>query len=77
MKKIRANMLKKGLKASGYGAHEAEVYYLQKVGFSQNEIEFADQLRYFRNGIEYYGKSFDETYAKQVLDFLKKIRRKL
>ena len=74
MKKIRAEMLKKGLNASGYGAHEAEIAYLKKIGFSEREVEFANQLRYFRNGIEYYGKSFGKEYAKKVLDFLEKIR---
>ncbi len=75
MKVIRSKMLKQGLNASGYGAHEAEVAYLKKLGFSEKEIEFANQLRYFRNGIEYYGKSFDKGYAKEVLDFMERVRR--
>lgn len=74
MKIIRAKMLKQGLNASGYGAHEVEIAYLKKLGFSEKEIEFANQLRYFRNGIEYYGKSFDKEYAKDVLNFLEKVR---
>ncbi len=74
MKIIRSKMLKKGLNASGYGAHEAEVAYLAELKFSEKEIEFANQLRYFRNGIEYYGKSFDKEYAREVLDFLERVR---
>jgi len=73
MKIIRAEMFKKGLNASGFGAHEAEVFFLKELGFSEKDIEFANQLRYFRNGIEYYGKSFDKEYAKKVLNFLEKI----
>ncbi|MBT4434019.1 hypothetical protein HOD05_02260, partial [Candidatus Woesearchaeota archaeon] len=38
-----------------------------------SEIDFADQLRYFRNGILYYGKTFDEEYAHKVIDFLEKV----
>jgi hypothetical protein len=36
-----------------------------------------NQLRYFRNGIKYYGKIFDEDYAKKVYNFMKKILLKL
>jgi tRNA(His) 5'-end guanylyltransferase len=77
MKKIRSEMLKKGLNASGISAHEAEIYYLQEIGFSEIDIEFANQLRYFRNGIEYYGKGFNKEYAEKVLNFLEKIREKV
>ncbi len=77
MKFIRSKMLKEGLNASGYGAHESEIVYLYNLGFSEKEIEFADQLRYFRNGIEYYGKSFNEEYAIKVIDFMDKIRKRL
>ena len=34
------------------------------------------QLRYFRNGILYYGKTFDSEYAEKVIDFTKKIMKK-
>ncbi|MEK6862642.1 MAG: hypothetical protein AABW57_00555 [Nanoarchaeota archaeon] len=74
---IRAKMLKDGYNAVGQGAHEAEVSYLRSIGFNENDVQFANQLRYFRNGIMYYGKMFDKEYAKQVLDFLNKIINKL
>ena len=73
MELIRARMLKEGFNSVGKGAHEAEVVYLKKIGFKDSEIDFADQLRYFRNGILYYGKTFDEEYAHKVIDFLEKV----
>ena len=72
---IRAKLLTKGYNAQGFGAHEAEVAYLVKLGLSAQKVEFADKLRYFRNGILYYGKSFDKAYAKKVLAFLEEIRK--
>lgn len=77
MELIRSNMLRKGFNSSGQGAHEAEVSYLRKLGFSDNDVRFADQLRYFRNGIVYYGKILDAEYAKKVVNFMKRIRPKL
>lgn len=77
MELIRAKMLKAGFKSSGIGAHEAEVSYLRELGFKDTEIEFTNQLRYFRNGILYYGKSFDIDYVNKVLDFLNKVYRLL
>ena len=71
---IRSHMLNQGFASSGKGAHEAEVAFARKLGFDESEIIILDQLRYFRNGIEYYGKSFGKEYAKKVLDFLEKIR---
>lgn len=73
MELIRAKMLKEGFSTFGKGAHEAEVAYLKKIDFKDKEIEFVDELRYFRNGILYYGKSFDSEYANKVLEFLEKI----
>ncbi|MBL7206623.1 MAG: hypothetical protein ISS36_03425 [Candidatus Aenigmarchaeota archaeon] len=77
MELIRAKMLRKGFNSSGHGAHEAEVSFLRKLDFNENEIQFADQLRYFRNGIIYYGKSFDAEYGKKVVEFLEKIHERL
>ncbi len=74
---IRAKMLLKGFSSSGKGAHEAEVSYLKELNFLEEEVQFANQLRFFRNGIMYYGKSFDKEYAEKVFDFLKKIIVKL
>ena len=69
---IRAKLLKDGYKSSGEGAHEAEVSYLRKLGFEEKDVLFMNDLRYFRNGILYYGKSFDSDYADKALEFLKK-----
>ncbi len=77
MELVRAKMLLAGYNSSGQGAHEAEVSYLRELKFSENEIEFANQLRYFRNGITYYGKVFGKEYALKVIDFLDKIYPKL
>ena len=77
MELVRSKMLLSGLNPIGLGAHEAEVAYLRDLGFSASDVEFANQLRYFRNGITYYGKSFDADYAKKVVEFLKKMYPKL
>jgi len=66
-----------GYLASGQGAHEAEVSYLIVLGFPEKDVKFADQMRYFRNGILYYGTSLDAEYAEKVVGFTKKIYPKL
>ncbi len=75
MEIIRAKMLEKGFNSSGRGAHEAEVAYLRELGFSETKVLFCNQLRYFRNGMLYYGKSFDKEYAEKVLNFLEEIKK--
>lgn len=77
MNLIRAKLYLAGYSASGIGAHEAEVSYLKELGFSDKEILFANQLRYFRNSILYYGTLLDKEYAEKVLEFTDKIRLKL
>ena len=77
MNLVRAKLFLKGYSASGQGAHEAEVSYLRELGFTEKDIQFADQLRYFRNGILYYGTSLDKEYADKVLEFTKKTHPKL
>jgi len=77
MKRIRSKMLLYGYNASGQGAHEAEVAYLRELQFNESDIQFCDQLRYFRNGIMYYGKSFNKEYAQKTIEFLNKIKNKL
>lgn len=74
---VRARMLVDGYKASGPAAHEAEVSYMLKLGFSEADAEIMDRTRYSRNGIFYYGRRFDSEYAKKVLSFLDKIYPKL
>ncbi len=73
MELIRAKMLLEGYNASGFKAHEAEVSYLRKIGVRENEVQFVNQMRFFRNGMLYYGTIFDEEYAKKVIEFTKKI----
>ena len=66
-----------GLIISGKGAHEAEVSYLRTLGFKEQEVQFADQMRFFRNGMLYYGTIIDKEYAKKVILFTKKKYKKL
>ncbi len=70
---IRAKLYANGYSGSGQGAHEAEVSYMRVLGFEERDVEFMDELRYFRNRILYYGKKFDSEYANKVLAFLNKI----
>lgn len=77
MEMIRARMLLEGYNATGKGAHEAEVSYLRVIGFGESDVQFIDQLRFFRNGILYYGKIMDKEYGTKVLEFTKKMYPKL
>ena len=77
MEHVRAEMLLKSYTASGQGAHEAEVAYLRELNFTEKEVQFCDQLRYFRNGILYYGKKFNKDYAEKTIQFLNKFKEKL
>ncbi len=77
MESVRAKMFLEGFIAEGVGAHEAEISYLKKLNFDESDLDFLNRLRYFRNGIIYYGKKFDKEYAQKVLNFLKKFRNKL
>ena len=74
---IRAKLYLDGYSASGLGAHEAEVSYLLGLKITEKEVQFIDQIRYFRNMILYYGKSFDEEYAKKVIEFTKRMSPQL
>lgn len=74
---IRAEMYMQGYKSSGVGAHEAEVAFTINLNFTQTETNFLNSLRYFRNGILYYGKQFDYEYAKKVIEFTKKVFTKI
>jgi len=58
-------------------SHEAEVSYMKILEFSENEVNFMNQLRYYRNGIKYYGTILDEEYAKKVFEFVNKIIPKI
>ncbi len=73
MELIRAKMLLEGYTTSGFGAHEAEVSYMRVLGFDERDVQFADQLRFFRNGMLYYGPVLDREYAERVIEFTKRI----
>ena len=77
MELIRAKLLLTGYCSAGQFAHEAEVSYLKRYGFSDNEVSFINDLRYFRNSVTYYGKLLSVEYGKQVVEFTKKIYPKL
>ncbi len=70
---IRAKMLLRGFSSLGAGAHEAEVAFLKELKMNEKDVQFINQLRYFRNGILYYGKRFDKDYAEKVFNFLRRI----
>jgi len=74
---IRAKLYQEGYTSSGKGAHEAEVSYLAKLGFSTEDIQIMDKLRYYRNGICYYGSKFDKEYAEMVIAFAQKTHPRL
>ena len=76
MEVIRAKMLLAGYNSSGYGAHEAEVSYMKILGFSENDVQFANQVRFFRNGMLYYVTMLDKEYAEKVIEFLNKVYKK-
>ena len=77
MELIRAKLLLDGYNSSGSYAHEAEISYLKKSGFLDNDISFLNDLRYFRNSVTYYGKILTVEYAKQIVAFTKRIYPKL
>ncbi|HLD04388.1 MAG TPA: hypothetical protein VJG90_01590 [Candidatus Nanoarchaeia archaeon] len=77
MELIRAKLFLSGYSSAGQFAHEAEVSYLKKLDFTDNQISFLNDLRYFRNSITYYGKILSTEYAKQVVEFTKKTHPKL
>lgn len=50
---------------------------MRNLGFSENEARFMNELRYYRNGILYYGEHFDSIYVTKVLNYVNKIYPKL
>lgn len=75
MELIRAKMFIDGYNAGN--SHEAEVSYMENLGFSEFEIRFMNEVRYHRNGTKYYGTMLDSDYANKVLSFLEKIYPRL
>ena len=73
---IVLEMIRALLFFAGYNSknsHEAEVAYLRNLSFSEIDVLFMDELRYFRNRIKYYGRITEVEYAQKVLDFYKKV----
>ncbi len=68
MEITRAKMFLDGYNAGN--SHQAEVSYLKFLGFSEAEITFMDELRYYRNGMKYYGTRLEKDYAEKVLNFM-------
>ena len=77
MHAVRAALMVDGYNTAGQGAHESEVSYLRELGVADADVRFADQLRYYRNGILYYGTRLDAEYAKKVIAFAKRQQPKL
>lgn len=77
MELIRAKLFFLGYNASGNYAHEAETSYLKNLGFSEKEVSFLNELRYFRNSVIYYGKILNKEYAVRVVKFLEGIYDRL
>ena len=73
MSLIRSKLFSDGYNPSGYGAHEAEISFMKNLGFDEKDIVFMDELRKFRNQINYEGKKFDKEYAEKVIEFTKRI----
>jgi len=71
---LRAKLLTRGYKTD---SHEAEISYMRNLNFSENEVIFMNELRYFRNGIKYYGRIFTKEYTEKVFIFMEKIYLKL
>lgn len=74
---IRSKLYKEGYSSIGQGAHEAEVSFARNLGLNEKETQFLNQVRYFKNGILYYGKRLDVEFAEKVLKFTKKIYPKI
>jgi len=70
---IRAKLSLEGYKSHGEGAHEAEVSFLRKLGFPESDVRYMNDIRYFRNSIKYYGKTYDKETAEKTLRFFDKI----
>ena len=75
MELIRAKMFIDGYNAGN--SHEAEVSYMEKLGFSNIEVRFMDEIRYYRNGTKYYGTIVEKEYAFKVLYFMEKMLPRL
>jgi len=75
MELTRAKMFMQGYNSSS--SHEAEVSFLRVLGFAEADVRFMNELRYYRNGIKYYGTILNKEYAEKVLKFMEKMYTKL
>ncbi|MFH1249344.1 MAG: hypothetical protein V1660_04295 [archaeon] len=75
MEIVRAKMFIEGYNSGS--SHEAEVSYMKLIGFQEQEVEFMDELRYYRNGTKYYGTILEMQYAEKTLTFLRKVYPRL
>ena len=71
---IDALMALKGFKS---WSHEANIAFLRKFGFSENEIRRLDVSRSKRHGSKYYGVEFSATEVKNEIEFLEEIFEKI
>ena len=74
---IRSKLYLDGYACSGQGAHEAEVSYTRNLGLTENEVLFLDEMRYFRNGMLYYGTLLEKEYAERVISLSNKFYPRL
>jgi len=58
-------------------SHEASITYLEKKGFTQEELTEFNRFRKIRNNIKYYGGTCDEAEALQCLTLSKQIINKI
>ncbi len=72
---LRAKLFNDGFNPGN--SHEAEMAYAIVMGFSEADVLFMDELRYYRNGIKYYGRILDKEYSEKVLKFMNKVYPKL
>jgi len=75
MELVRAKMLIDGYNPGG--SHEAEVSYLRILGFSEQDVRFMNEMRYYRNGTKYYGTILTMEYAENTIEFMNRIYTKL
>ena len=71
MELTRAKMFLQGYNSNS--SHEVEVSFLRVLGFSETDVRFMNELRYYRNGIKYYGTILNKEYAEKVLKFMEKM----
>ena len=70
MEILRAKMFLDGYNAGN--SHQAEISYLSVLGFSEADIRFMDELRYYRKGTKYYGTRLEKDYAQKAMSFMNK-----